>query len=287
MNRSAEESPPIPSGAVARPRGRHIEAARNDLLVLEAARDVVAAYGADAPVSAIAARAGVGVGSLYRRYGSKTDLLRHLCLLAMRQYVEAAHTALREADAWAGLVGYIRACVEHRVGALSGLAGTIDPTEEMGRLARLAGDLRDELVVRAHRSGALRADATSMDVTWLIELFARREPGGPGPEGESVRQRLLCIAVDGLAGAPPTAPLPGSPPGARRHHERRWETAAGSSVGVGVGVGAGGDGVLGLAPVHVGRVDVGLPLVEQRADAGVEDGEERDREEGAGDTGHQ
>jgi len=63
--------------------GRQAEARRNDLVVLEAARDVFTALGADAPISAVAERAGVGMGTLYRRYGSKTELLQHLCVLAM------------------------------------------------------------------------------------------------------------------------------------------------------------------------------------------------------------
>ena len=65
--------------------GRQAEARRNDRAVLDAARDVFSAQGADAPVSAVAERAGVGVGTLYRRYGSKTELLQRMCVLAMEQ----------------------------------------------------------------------------------------------------------------------------------------------------------------------------------------------------------
>ncbi|HJZ02032.1 MAG TPA: helix-turn-helix domain-containing protein, partial [Streptosporangiaceae bacterium] len=74
--------------------GRQAEARRNDLVVLEAARDVFSALGADAPVSAVADRAGVGIGTLYRRYGSKAELLQRLCVLAMEQAVAAADDAL-------------------------------------------------------------------------------------------------------------------------------------------------------------------------------------------------
>ena len=73
--------------------GRQAEARRNDLAVLEAARDVFTAQGAGAPVSAVAERAGVGMGTLYRRYGSKTELLQRLCLLAMEQTVAAAEAS--------------------------------------------------------------------------------------------------------------------------------------------------------------------------------------------------
>src|ERR671923_381925 len=92
-------------------RGRQAEARRNDRLVLDAARDVFAEQGFDAPVAAVARRAGVGMGSLYRRYGSKEELLQRLCVVAMEQAIEAAEEALRDADAWAGLARYVRTCV--------------------------------------------------------------------------------------------------------------------------------------------------------------------------------
>src|SRR5690242_21410195 len=117
-------------------RGRQAEARRNDLVVLEAARDVFAAQGPDAPISAVAARAGVGMGTLYRRYGSKTELLQRLCVLAMQQALDAAADALRADDPWTGLVGYIRACVELRSGALAALAGQVETTEEMRATAK-------------------------------------------------------------------------------------------------------------------------------------------------------
>src|SRR6202012_5162178 len=101
---------------------RQAEARRNDLVVLEAARDVFTAQGAGAPVSAIAERAGVGMGSLYRRYGSKTELLQYLCVLSMRQVIDAAETALAIDDPWNGMVTYVRACVSLGAGAFAPLA---------------------------------------------------------------------------------------------------------------------------------------------------------------------
>src|SRR6516164_9703911 len=112
-------------------RGRQAEARRNDLVVLEAARDVFTAQGAGAPVSAVAECADDGMGTLYRRYGSKTELLQRLCMLAMDQALAAADDALAASDPWDGLSGYIRACVELRSGALATLAGQIETTAEM------------------------------------------------------------------------------------------------------------------------------------------------------------
>lgn len=115
-----------------------MEAARNDRLLLDAAREVFATKGFDAPVAAIAERAGVGIGSLYRRYATKRDLLQHLCVLAMEQGVEAAERGLADDDAWAGLAGYIRDCVAFGTGALAPLAGSRPATGCCGPPARRA-----------------------------------------------------------------------------------------------------------------------------------------------------
>jgi AcrR family transcriptional regulator len=204
--------------------GRQAEARRNDLIVLEAARDVFTAQGAGAPISAVAERAGVGMGTLYRRYGSKTELLQRLCVLAMDQALAAADDALAASDPWDGLAGYIRACVELRSGALASLAGQVETTEQMRATARRSVARLDEIVARAHRDGCLRPDVTALDISWLIEQFSRRAPDQVEPDEEgNVRSRLVAIALDGLRARPGEVPgtLPGRPP-SRRHYAQRW-----------------------------------------------------------------
>lgn len=216
--------------------GRQAEARRNDSAVLEAARDVFTAYGASAPISAVAERAGVGMGTLYRRYGSKAELLQRLCVLAMEQTLEAGEVALRITAPWASLASYIRACIELRSGALAALAGQIETTDEMWQAARRSMARMDEIVGRAHRDGSLRPDATTLDVAWLIEQFSR---GAVDPvnraEQRNVRARLVAIALDGLRapargqpgqpgpgqGGPGGAGLPGTPP-SRASYLERW-----------------------------------------------------------------
>src|SRR5580692_6882236 len=202
-------------------RGRQAEARRNDLMVLEAARDVFTAQGAGAPVSAVAERAGVGMGTLYRRYGSKAELLQRLCVLAMEQALAAADDALRAADPWTGLSGYIRTCIDLRSGALASLAGQIETTAEMRDTAARGMARTAEIVIRAQRDGSLRPDVTALDVTWLIEQFSRRSPDLAEPAQErNVRSRLVAIALDGLHTGPAEA-LPGQPP-SRASYVNRW-----------------------------------------------------------------
>jgi AcrR family transcriptional regulator len=201
--------------------GRQAEARRNDLVVLEAARDVFTAQGASAPVSAVAERAGVGMGTLYRRYGSKTELLQRLCVLAMEQALAAADDALQASDPWTGLAGYIQTCVDLRSGALASLAGQIETTPEMRTTAAQSMARIEEIVARAHQHGSLRPDATALDITWLIEQFSRRAPDPVEPaEERNVRSRLVAIALAGLRTGP-GQPLPGHPP-SREHYVNRW-----------------------------------------------------------------
>jgi AcrR family transcriptional regulator len=207
-------------------RGRHAEAERNDWLLLEAAREVFATQGADAPVAAVAERAGVGMGSLYRRYGSKTELLQRLCVLAMEQAIDAAEEALAHEDAWSGLAGYVRTCVGFRSGALAPLAGAFETTLEMVETSKRGRRLLDAVVARAHQAGALRPDATPLDISWLIELLSRHGAHQPASEDDNVRQRLLAIALDGLR-AREAETLPGPVPSVE-HYEERWRYRGGS-----------------------------------------------------------
>ncbi|MGP3915738.1 TetR/AcrR family transcriptional regulator [Nonomuraea sp. 10N515B] len=201
-------------------RGRQAEAARNDLRLLQAAHEVFTTQGFDAPVSAIAKRAGVGMGSLYRRYRTKEELLQRLCLIAMERVVEAAEAALAEESPWAGLELYVRTCVGLRSGALAPVAGTIEVTDEMWRTSRKATELAGRLISRAREAGVLRNDVTMLDVSLLIEQFSRPAPGPPSEQHQQVKQRLLAIALDGLR-APARTELPGDPP-SLEWYEGRW-----------------------------------------------------------------
>src|SRR5215472_17437298 len=116
--------------------GRRAQAARNDRLILEAARSVFVAD-PEAPISAVAERAGVGISALYRRYASKEDLLRHLCLDGLQRYIGAA--VADEGDPWNAFATFMRRVVEADTPSLTNrLAGTYTPDEELYREAARA-----------------------------------------------------------------------------------------------------------------------------------------------------
>src|SRR5258708_32234976 len=88
--------------------GRQAEAARNDQLILDAARAVFIADPA-APVSGVAKRAGVGIAALYRRYPSKKDMLRCLSRGGLHRYITDAERALADdVDPWTAVAAIMR-----------------------------------------------------------------------------------------------------------------------------------------------------------------------------------
>ncbi|MGX2993920.1 TetR/AcrR family transcriptional regulator [Streptomyces sp. JNUCC 64] len=207
---------------------RQAEAERNDRALLQAAREVLAAEGAHASVAAIAARAGVGIGSLYRRYRTKEQLFQRLSELSLDQWTEAAEQGLADPDPWSGLAGFITACVEFGQGSLGPVAGTIEVTERMREANERSDRLFAELVDRARVAGVLRPDVTPVDLALLIEqlgtspvLDQLRTQGRDAllPEARRARRRIIALVLDGLR-APGATPLPGEPPSGRLFTDR-------------------------------------------------------------------
>jgi AcrR family transcriptional regulator len=199
---------------------RRADAQRNDRALLQAAREILAADGAHATVAAIAARAGVGIGSLYRRYRSKDELWQHLCVVALEQWLEAAQQGLAHHDPWEGLAHYITTGIDLGPGSLAPIAGTIDLTPEMVARSRQGDEAVEALVARAHAAGVLRPDATAVDISLLIEQLSRsplleqlkRQGRTDLTEAAmNARTRLVAIALDGLR-TTASGPLPGSAP---------------------------------------------------------------------------
>src|SRR5438034_9635182 len=89
------------------PRPLRRDAQRNRDLSLAAARDAFAAEGLGVPVEDIARRAGVGMGTLYRRFASKEDLIDAVLVDAFERYAESAEAALAAEDAWDGFCGFL------------------------------------------------------------------------------------------------------------------------------------------------------------------------------------
>jgi AcrR family transcriptional regulator len=199
--------------------GRRGQAAANDERILTAAREVFIAD-AEAPIAAVAARAGVGISALYRRYASKEDLLRTLCREGLSRYVAEAEASVGQTgDGWEIFAAFLRRIVDADVHSLTvSLAGTFEPTQEMYRDARRADDLNDSIISRAKASG-LRPDFTVEDLALILEQLAAIKFGDETRRRE-LRRRYVEVHLAGLR--VPTGPtLPGRPPSAEEL-AKRW-----------------------------------------------------------------
>jgi AcrR family transcriptional regulator len=163
--------------------------------LLEAAEAVFARDGLDAPVPAIAAAAGVGVGSVYRAFGSKDEIVAALAVQRLRWMAQRAREALEDPDPWSGLEGLLRTAAERQRadGVLAeALAAAFQRPEVAEPLAgaRAAGEA---VLVRAHTHGALRTEVTTDDLRAIFAALRTADAIHAGGGG-----RVLELILAGL-----------------------------------------------------------------------------------------
>jgi AcrR family transcriptional regulator len=191
--------------------GRKAEAAVNDGLILEAARDVLTTA-PDTPMAEIAARAGVGVGSLYRRFPSKEALAYRLSLDGMNALADLARRTLEviDHDPWNEFVAFIGGAIDAGAGSLRGLAGTFEADEDLNRVAQEMSALIQDVVERAQAAGAVRDDINANDVGRFWEMLRAIRIADPD-RSNTLRKRYVALFVPAFR-APGASPLPGPPP---------------------------------------------------------------------------
>jgi AcrR family transcriptional regulator len=148
------------------------DAARNVERILRAARDVYRELGADAPVEAIARRAGVGERTLYRRFPAKADLVRAaLDQSVAEEITPAIEDARRSDDPLRGLAQLIEAAIslgarDHNLLTAAHRAGSLTPD-----ISNSLYEALDELARRGQQAGQVRADLVADDLPRLIAML--------------------------------------------------------------------------------------------------------------------
>lgn len=200
--------------------GRRAQAAVNDAVILEAAREVFIAD-PTAPIAAVARRAGVGISALYRRYAGKDDLLRTLCGDGLQRFIDTTRAALAdERDPWIVFADFMRRAVDADTNSLTNaLAGTFTPTPELWAQATLANALMVELFDRTQAAGGLRPGIEAHDLSLIFEQLAAVRMGSQARSRE-LRHRYLTLILDALH-RPDADPLPGPAP-EWEEITRRW-----------------------------------------------------------------
>ncbi|PRY44655.1 TetR/AcrR family transcriptional regulator [Umezawaea tangerina] len=191
------------------------DARRNRDQIIAAARTIFVDQGPDAPMEDIARAAGVGVGTLYRRFPDRGTLIREVAVDSFgRALTEARASIEEEPTCWDALVRFIGFSQELRLSLhlamISAQAGAVirdDPaTDEFRRV--LLTDL-DHMVKGAQAEGKVRTDIGTGDVAMLFVLLMRPLPAKLD-EIEGASERCMTLMLDGLRAHPGT-PLPSRP----------------------------------------------------------------------------
>jgi AcrR family transcriptional regulator len=164
--------------------------------LLLAAGEVFAREGLDAPMPAVAAAAGAGVGSVYRQFPSKRDLLAALVVERLQESERGAEAALASRqDRWSALTGLLWTLAERQAGddVLGEAMATV--SEHPDVLAALEATVisLERLLAAARAEGRLRADATTLD---LRLLFAATRAAAQLEAG--AWRRMLELGIDAL-----------------------------------------------------------------------------------------
>lgn len=182
------------------------DARRNRESILAAAREQFSENGIDVHMEQIARAAGVGVGTVYRHFPAKEDLLQALADERFARFAEVARAALEDPDPWNGFRRLMRDSAR-TVAEDRGLSEAMDQLSGLCTLsAEKAGlfELVGELIERSKRSGAMREDFDVEDVPSLMRGLARATaPQASGPPAMSW-ERYLEIMLAGLARAEAT-----------------------------------------------------------------------------------
>ncbi len=190
------------------------DAERNRRRILDAARQLVAEVGLDISHDDIARAAEVGVGTVYRRFPDKQQLIDELFDERVDQIIALVDGALALDDPWQGLSTFVAGNLELQAGD-QGLKEIMLGTSRAGELAQRAerriGPAVRELVKRAHASGQLRPDVGVEDFP-LIQMMVGAVMEDARHIDPNLWRRALALVLDGYRAGDRPDPLPGRTP---------------------------------------------------------------------------
>ena len=189
---------PSTEGGIDPARRRRSDAARNVVALVEAAKTVFAGSGVDAPAKEITDLAGVGVGTLYRHFPRRSELIVAVLQHEIDECIEAAESLGTRVNPWDALIGWIERFTDF-VGTKRGLASALhsgDPAYDdlpQHLLNRLEPAL-ETLLARAVDSGDAGDEVTAREVLVTVALICQPVRG----EQPSFNQRMTQVFMEGL-----------------------------------------------------------------------------------------
>jgi AcrR family transcriptional regulator len=176
------------------------DARRNRAAVLAAARERFGKCGLECQMEDIARTAGVGVGTVYRHFPKKGDLIAALVSDRFDRLAERAKEALAEEDPWEAFCDLMRYSSEYQMRdrALSEFLSSHPQLGHHEAVRSGLADLTAELIASAQRAGGMRNDAVFEDVPTLICGLGAVTAGAAGNMPELNWERYVEIMLDGL-----------------------------------------------------------------------------------------
>ena len=182
-------------------RNMRADARRNRERLVAAARDVFAAEGEGASMEAVARKAEVGVGTLYRHFPKRIDLVEAVYITDVDELVQAAEEAMATLGPWDAVVAFLEAFVRYAQSKrtfLNELREAFEEHPDLKLASRERIDAATNLVMRrAQVAGVVRNDVEGADVTQLL---------GPMCTSPTITRdqtlRLLPMILDGLKVTP-------------------------------------------------------------------------------------
>jgi AcrR family transcriptional regulator len=179
-------------------RRQRADAQRNSAALVEAARAVFAASGVDAPAKEIADLAGVGVGTLYRHFPLRSDLVKAVLEHEIDACAAAAPALAAAHEPGAALEKWLRRYTEF-LATKRGFAAALhsgDPAFDAlpGYFFERVAPALGSLLEAASATGEIRADISAGDLLRAIALLCLPVPG----EGHGYSQRMVAVLIDGL-----------------------------------------------------------------------------------------
>jgi AcrR family transcriptional regulator len=187
------------------------DAERNRQRILDAARELFSTRGLGVTLNDIAHHAGVGVGTVYRRFPDKTQLIDGLFEQRLQDIVELMEAALADPDPWHGLVGFMESALALQAGdrGFRELAlGSSEGLERLGKIRQRMYPLGQVLVQRAIDAGQLRGDFETQDVPVIQMMLATVMDATREIEPELWRRYLAMLLRGMRADAVAPDPLP-------------------------------------------------------------------------------
>jgi AcrR family transcriptional regulator len=197
------------------PTALRADAARNRERIIDAAIELFAEHGYEASTAEIAARAGVGEATLFRRFPTKEDLITAIVQMMLEEAATVATSCLDEEDPWRGVERFLfemaeRASQDHGISDANKeqcMASTALAPERIRVL-----DLTSQLVRRAQAAGVLREDIAGQDLMFLMGAVASLGEVPFQGLRPDLWKRYLGVILDGLRPGETSKRRPGAPP---------------------------------------------------------------------------